>query len=344
MADFFTDDDETIALIMQLQLQDLEELISTSHAKGKGREGTMTDLQLAYQTEKEELERGVMLITDRKMTQSIARAVVADADLLASLVAQEATASEDRAMSLRLGGVGAQLPAPAFLVGRKIERAIDPDFIDKLFALYVKPPSEDGCVDHDAATEFGADFDSNSAAESSSWALTRQDTRRISRRRCVICMEDVIFYDVAHLTCGHDCCRDCLVDMFEAATVNEDRYPPKCCEPIMIEPNIKIFLNEELVQRFEKKKMEWEAEDRIYCANSECGFFIHKQHVIADLASCPRCSSMTCTLCKGAAHANDCPEDKALQQTLKFMEETGIRRCTSCRAGVELRFGCNHMT
>jgi hypothetical protein len=43
-------------------------------AEGKGNEGSLTDTQIAPQLQREELERSVSILTDRKMTKSLARA------------------------------------------------------------------------------------------------------------------------------------------------------------------------------------------------------------------------------------------------------------------------------
>lgn len=45
-------DEDTAALLLKLQLEDLEELIQQSDRKGKGKEGALTDIQLAFRLER----------------------------------------------------------------------------------------------------------------------------------------------------------------------------------------------------------------------------------------------------------------------------------------------------
>jgi len=61
-------------------------------------------------------------------------------------------------------------------------------------------------------------------------------------------------------------------------------------------------------------------------------------------ATCPDCSTVTCTLCKAASHRGDCPADTVLQQVLQTADENRWQRCYSCRRLVELDIGCNHIT
>lgn len=81
--DMFADMDfETATLILQLQLEDSNELFESCEGKGKGREGELSDSQVAFQTYKEDLERTAAIVADRKMSSSIARACVLDSDVV----------------------------------------------------------------------------------------------------------------------------------------------------------------------------------------------------------------------------------------------------------------------
>lgn len=352
-------DDATAALLLQLQLEDIDEYIGNIREKGKSREGEVSDIELALQLEKEELQRNATILSDREMTKSIARAVVADAPVLGEAARGELDAAADRAIALRLaGGNPLQLP-PA--QGNHVDEPND-EFIDKLSALYVETPTEDpelstALVRYDPGVNTGTGITKSTGAlviynpdvdisngESSAWAATRPVVN-IEKRECVICLDMVVFFEIAKLPCGHECCRGCLQDMFTAAVVDESRYPPRCCDNIATDAKeVRLYLSAELIKAFEEKKVEWESTNRAYCSNEECGLFIRAEHVVPGLATCPTCHTVTCTFCKKSAHDGDCPDDEALQQTLRLMSETGWRRCQQCRAGVELTFGCNHIT
>jgi hypothetical protein len=337
----FYHDDETAALIFKLQLEDIDELLEKSKVKGKGKEGSVSDLELALQLERAQLERNAMTLLDRSMSNSIARAVLHDADLIAHMQMQEIQAAVDRVIALRFAGVNvetqsdvASQPPPS-----AVSESLDDELIDKLSAIYHEIPEED--TDHNVLVKRVGLNVPDQNGESSTWAATR----KVESRRCVICEEYVAFFDVARLPCQHECCRACLMEMFEAATLDESRYPPKCCDEISPEPeNIRLFLTSEMIKKYLERKIEWETKDRTYCSHKDCRKFIGLEHICADLAVCPTCDHKTCTMCKEAYHDADCPKDNELQQTLELLKENGWRRCESCLRVLELRVGCNHIT
>jgi hypothetical protein len=337
----FDYDDETAALIFKIQLEDIDELLEKAKVKGKSKEGSVTDQELALQLERAQLKRNAMTLLDRSMSKSIARAVFHDANLIAHMQMQENQAAVDRDIALRFGGVNGE--AQSIVVSQPppspVSGSLDDELIEKLSAIYHETPEEDS--DRNAlGKRVGLNLlDQN--GESSTWAATRKFE---SIRRCVICEEFVIFFDVTHLPCQHDCCRACLMEMFEAATLDESRYPPKCCDELSPEPdNVRLFLTSEIIKKYLEKKIEWETKNRTYCSHKDCRKFIGSEHIFADLAVCPTCDHKTCTLCKETSHDADCPKDNELEQTLELAKENSWRRCESCRRVLDLMFGCNHI-
>jgi hypothetical protein len=337
----FDYDDETAALIFKIQLEDIDELLEKAKVKGKGKEGSITDQEVALQLERAQLERNAMILLDRSMSKSIARAVLHDADLIAHMQMQEIQAAVDRVIALRSAGVIAatQLDVTSQPPPSPVSGSLDDELIEKLSAIYHETPEEDS--DHNALVKRVGPKLPDQNGESSAWAATR----KVESRRCVICEEYVAFFDVARLPCQHECCRACLMEMFEAATIDESRHPPKCCDEISPEAeNVRIFLTSEIIKKYLEKKIEWETKNRTYCSHKDCRKFIGLDHIFADLAVCPTCEHKTCTMCKEASHDADCPKDNELQQTLELVKENGWRRCESCRRVLELRVGCNHIT
>jgi hypothetical protein len=111
--DMFADMDfETATLILQLQLEDSNELFESCEGKDKGREGELSDSQVAFQTYKEDLERTAAIVADRKMSSSIARACVLDGDVVVESLSQEQAAAGDRDIACTLGGVAAHCSLP----------------------------------------------------------------------------------------------------------------------------------------------------------------------------------------------------------------------------------------
>ena len=60
-------DDETAALTIQLELEDINALLASALVKGNGKDGRTTDWQLALNTQKAELERSCSYIVGRQV-------------------------------------------------------------------------------------------------------------------------------------------------------------------------------------------------------------------------------------------------------------------------------------
>lgn len=171
--------------------------------------------------------------------------------------------------------------------------------------------------------------------------MTGSESRGEVKSACIACYEtkDV---DI-QLPCGHKYCHDCITEMFDLATKDEDLFPPKCCSQ-EIELDVVInFLGPELSKRFTEKAIEFRSSNRTYCASSSCSTFIPPNALGEEVAKCPACSQRTCTICKTAAHDGGCPIDTALQQVLQTATENGWQRCFSCNQVIELTHGCNHI-
>lgn len=95
-------DNETEELILCIQLQDLED--APSQLKGKQREDETTDGQLALIFAKEEVERTLQLLRDRRMGVSLSRACETDQALITATNVQEDAARHDRAIAQSVAG------------------------------------------------------------------------------------------------------------------------------------------------------------------------------------------------------------------------------------------------
>lgn len=161
--------------------------------------------------------------------------------------------------------------------------------------------------------------------------------------KCDSCYEEVNPEELTHSNCPHRYCRKCLESLFNESLTDEGMFPPRCCQQDI--PLDRDFLSERLITEFRAKEAEFEYPDRTYCHRSSCSAFIPQQSFqIDDIATCPKCAEKTCTLCKGATHDGDCPQDMELLQMLRVAEENRWKRCSSCRRVVERTFGCNHMS
>lgn len=321
-------DDATAALILQLQNQEIEELLCTK--KGKGRDGEQSDADLAMATYQEELQDRITILADRCMSQSLTQAIISDATLLSESRAQENTASNDRALALRLGEEKAP---PATSEQTTAEDALDDSIIARLAALYVPGRREDAPRDDEVA-----------GAESSAWAESRKKSSAVVHRQCTACDSEKSLFDVFRTPCGHDYCKECLSTLFQLATTDETLFPPRCCRQEIPLQFVKLYLSSTLFRAFEKKSIEFKSSNRTYCCQPTCSSFISSDDVNGERATCTACGAHTCTICKNSAHDGDCPKDAAIQQTLETGRAQGWQRCYHCRRLVELDMGCNHIT
>ncbi|RFU24477.1 hypothetical protein B7463_g11861, partial [Scytalidium lignicola] len=303
-------DEQTGDLILQLQLQDLDVYFSSS--KGKAREGEVSDESLAFQMQVQELQRISSLRTDKRMARSIATA--------------EDLARRDRSIASQLNN-GVQPPNTEYQEETNVY-AFEDELIDQLEFLYVSGPND-----------LGGGNINRFEAESSQGASRTKDLSSINRR-CEACREEVKFYDVAQVPCSHEYCRSCLQDLFEMSMTDESLFPPRCCRQQIPVRSVRVFLKLDIVQSYEKKKIEFETPNRTYCHSSTCSTFINTSYIKGEIATCPVCSLTTCTTCKAEAHKGDCPNDAPLQQVLQTARENGWQRCYSCWRVIELEHGC----
>ncbi|KAH6664454.1 IBR domain-containing protein [Halenospora varia] len=333
MANIFDFMDEASAVLaIQLQIQDSQQLSEAYGTKGKSREGELSDSQLSINLYREDLQRNASILADRQMIRSIAQACQTDGEILATSLSQEQTAARDRQTACRLGGIADPNSIPPLT---DTSQAMDEELLVRLSALYIQAPAEVESATTEAVSE--------REPESSSWAAARETARALDRR-CTACQELIRFCDMARVPCNHEYCRDCLQELFRASMTDDSLFPPRCCrQPITIGA-VRIFLTAGLITQYEQKKVEFDTPDRTYCSNALCSAFIRPEGIMNEQATCPDCSTVTCTLCKATSHGGDCPADTALQQVLQTADQNGWQRCYSCRRLVELDVGCNHIT
>ncbi|KAL2838628.1 IBR finger domain protein [Aspergillus pseudoustus] len=300
-----------------LQLQDADLYFGSS--KGKSREPT--DEELAFRLQNEEWESISQFVEDRRMAVSFAAAVQADGQILAESQVEEENASKDRDFARRWTDDGCIVPTNDL----ELESA----------AFYTSPTQETWTEPNQTDDE---------RAESSAQATRRNGRSRPRDRQCVACREQADFVNVIRAPCQHEYCRPCLANLFELSMTDESLFPPRCCRQTINLTTARIFLKSDLVEQYEKKKVEFETPNRTYCYSLDCGAFINMSYINGDVATCHNCGHTTCTNCKRRAHTGDCPDDTALQQLLTTAQNNGWQRCFSCWRMVELDHGCNHMT
>ncbi|KAH6690404.1 hypothetical protein F5X68DRAFT_259846 [Plectosphaerella plurivora] len=164
---------------------------------------------------------------------------------------------------------------------------------------------------------------------------------------CVSCLDD--FPDTLTIKAPcHNYCPECFERLIVAACQNEQQWPPKCCLNDIPAQTISAHIPKTLAKTYKARSAEWgiPISDRIYCAHPNCSLFVAPDRI--DRATrVARCTARhtTCTICRDPAHPNaECPRDRDLELTEALAEEQGWVRCAQCRAFVEHREACGHMT
>ncbi|KAG9833345.1 hypothetical protein KCU98_g10711, partial [Aureobasidium melanogenum] len=161
---------------------------------------------------------------------------------------------------------------------------------------------------------------------------------------CEACLERLPRLETLPAPCGDRYCTGCMTTLFEHATRDEAMYPPRCCGQTIPLDSVRSIITSELAVTFAKKAMEFDTTNRTYCSNSACNQFIPNDRINDDVAVCDACNHRTCSICKGNAHHDDCPEDETTQLALQLGDTQQWQRCNDCRSLVERSAGCNHIT
>ena len=320
-------DEATADLIIQLQLDDLEDLHDSR--SGKEREGTTLDANVATDLLKRNLEEARSQLSDRRMTKSIAEAVHADAGILTNNTLEEENTSDDRFEVAQSSTTVDEALLP-ILAGRYVSEHIGEQLALDQSSSSIQDPTED-----------------DDEAEGSKWAASRHRKPAENRltKKCIACQEAKRLFEVVLVPCNHHYCRECVQVLFSAALTDESLFPPRCCRQSIPIELVSVFLTKRIKDEFELKKIEFSTPNRTYCCRSSCSAFVASAGIADDVATCPECSTQTCTICNSQAHVgSDCPNDTPLQAVVDLAREEGWQRCYSCRRLVELEVGCNHMT
>ena len=342
----------TLNAIIQIQLEDSAALAGS--AKGKQREGTVNDAEVALQMFTEDLHTCQRVLEDRNMARSMALAVHRDGSLISRTHQQEDQVARARQLAASLTQAPTDdnvhatwraLPPPPD------EEMKDPwisdELLEKAAALY----NEDSLLTGLASVFEDSDSDEIDAVaqpESFAWGASRVGKTKQKLGHRVACGVTKDFYDVARVPCDHEYCRECLASLFQASMKNESLFPPRCDGQLIPLNQVRFFLPVELAKEFEERSVELSAKNRVYCHDPRCSTFIpwpaSVERVEGEWLTCPVCENATCTICKAAAHTGDCPDDTALQQLLDTAGTEQWQRCYQCHRFVELEQGCNHMT
>ncbi|KAL9594277.1 MAG: hypothetical protein Q9219_007117, partial [cf. Caloplaca sp. 3 TL-2023] len=187
---------------------------------------------------------------------------------------------------------------------------------------------------------------------------------------CLACLSPYPPSHTALLSCSHRLCHPCLRRIFTLSLTDPQHMPPRCCSaahPIPLKHVEKLF-DAKFKLKWNRKYEEYTTKERLYCPAKGCGAWIPPGNIhpvvatgtgtgtgtgkpkttttTAKSAKCPRCKTKVCAACNGLWHGTSrpCQDDAATRQFFAVAKQQGWQRCYNCRATVELKEGCNHMT
>ncbi|KAF1959500.1 hypothetical protein CC80DRAFT_405467 [Byssothecium circinans] len=164
--------------------------------------------------------------------------------------------------------------------------------------------------------------------------------------------DDLPVHKTAKLGCGHRMCHSCLKRQFTLSVSDPQHMPPTCCnaEHIPLKYVERLF-DDKFKRLWNKKYQEYTTANRLYCPMKSCGEWIKPSKIRMDrtygrkYARCGRCNTKVCVLCNSRFHTRrECPRDEETNRLVQMAKEKGWQRCYNCKAVVELKEGCNHMT
>lgn len=164
--------------------------------------------------------------------------------------------------------------------------------------------------------------------------------------------DELPIHKTVKLACGHRMCHSCLRRQFTLSVQDPQHMPPRCCtsQHIPLKYAERLF-DDKFKILWNKKYEEYTTSNRLYCPMKGCGQWIKPSRIRMDLtygrkyARCGTCNTKVCVLCNSKFHTRrECPKDEETKRLVEMAKEKGWQRCYKCKAVVELKEGCNHMT
>ncbi|KAG8734439.1 hypothetical protein FRC12_018528 [Ceratobasidium sp. 428] len=349
------DPDAILELAARLQLQDIDEWRAAQ--KGKGRAGVLSDVEASFNMAEAEHKATIQRITDGRIARSAERAMNQDRALIESFTALEERERADRRLALTLsqnpkaeillpGPSSAVTSAPGSLYAQSENPSLNSvrsDSVISSIAASLPADSPEGSVQ--SLGSYQSSNESVNVTKSVPSILILAGGR--PEAECIICRDTVTRAYQAPCGCFYD--RECLINLFERAAVDESLFPPRCCNLRIPFQVVRVIFTSKLIRAFERKTKEFETPNRLYCHKPRCSAFlgpaVGNQRQRSN-KECTACYRRTCTFCKGVGHPPGvpCQTNADTQQVLTLGRKEGWQSCPSCHNLVELALGCYHMT
>jgi len=159
--------------------------------------------------------------------------------------------------------------------------------------------------------------------------------------------------------CGHEFCRDCLVD-YLTMKISEKAIPIPCpfngCTSNVSESDLHLLIEPKLMEKYEKFMLsnfiETNANDFSCCPTPNCPYLFYYEPGDFDF-KCPKCTKRYCLNCKVDYHVKStckmyqqwCVQNgQADDLFTNFVRGNKLKQCFKCKKFVQKVSGCNHIT
>lgn len=304
----------------ELALEDVHRIL-ISH-EGNGLPPGDSDCALsAYYAD---LRNLLQVYKDEEASKQLEEADKAIQAAIAEVGAEELQANQDRVIARQLAGLAPEAP------------------------LHVAEGLQDGLPDPSTGLLVATPL---KVASETSKALTRmisllwQAEELTYQVDCVSCASKTSIGKV-ETECDHNYCDECLTNLVDHATRDEELHPIRCCKKPMDIDQMELFLPTGALDLYKEKTIEYSTEDRVYCSDPTCSTFINPEQIEnhIHIALCNKCGKSTCCLCKKEYHLGKCPLDTVDNELLELAAANGWMRCYKCGTVIQLIHGCSHMT
>eukprot|EP00347_Sterkiella_histriomuscorum_P003716 403363220 len=182
---------------------------------------------------------------------------------------------------------------------------------------------------------------------------------KVTQITCEICFqivqdEHLIFM----LECGHEYCKECLLDMLTFAINNSGKIekltcPNQICTCRISDSYVRKILGpetdenaNELFQKYTRFMADYEImhmQDRKYCPVPNCDNIIQGKNGLKK-TRCIKCQKDICYSCQTIWHQGQSCSKYQAKNFQQFSQAVGARRCPKCNVIIQKIEGCNEMT
>lgn len=357
-------DPETAETVMRLWLEDAEALLEAGD--------TSEDTVLAFEMFKAELTESRATNAGRLTAMIVCRATIQEIqvtrDEIMRIAEEEMISAHDHEVACSMDGrevdTGARMRSEELVEScSSLFRTIDGNNWDLslhrqlVVSKIIIPESSPFTVGPVQTPQFVKkpsydylDEDEAANGESSAMALRRNKGKQraieMLQIECAACLGLYSRSDVVHLSCNpepHSYCQYCIANLYETAMHDASLFPPRCCKTPIPLGDVRPFFSREFVRQYQERAVELSTINPTYCSDPKCQHFIRPSQITANIATCSKCKSHTCSVCKAPQHAGLCPEDEGTKSLLQIAKLRRWQNCYKCAQIVELTTGCNHI-